>query len=299
MRVRRVVLFALVTLVAATGIAVVTDVAEAPSAEAAVVKKRLVGMTKNLKVAREVRRGYDRDKFDHWTYKGDGCDTRDLVLIQEARVKPVVTADCDLVGGLWLSYYDGVRTGDPSSFDVDHMVPLAEAWDSGARRWNAGTRRRFANDLRDRRALVAVSATSNRTKSDSDPADWLPRKAARCRYVREYVAVKTRWKLTVDRPEKRTLLRTARSCRNVVVTVRPAKVFLRGSGGTGDSGTADLASYSPVSKYDCPAKAPIKGNESSMIYHVPASPWYDITTPEQCFATTAGAEAAGFRPAQF
>ncbi len=297
MSVRRAVIAAMVTLLSMTGFAVVTDVALAPSAEAAVVKKRLVGMTKGLKVAREVRRGYDRDKFDHWTLQGDGCNTRDLVLVQEARVKPVVSVGCDLLGGRWFSYYDGNRTGDPSSFDVDHMVPLAEAWDSGARRWNAGTRRRFANDLRDRRSLVAVTAGSNRSKSDSDPADWLPRKAARCRYVREYVAVKTRWKLTVDRPEKRALLRVARGCRNVFVKVTTAKVLLRNA--SGGTGTGDLHSYAPVSKYNCPAKAPIKGNESSMIYHVPASPWYDITTPEQCFATKAGAEAAGFRPANF
>ena len=293
----RAVAAVLATLVTATGMTVVVDVGAAPAAEAAVVKMRLVKMTRSLRVAREVRRGYDRDKFPHWSYRGDGCDTRDRVLIQEARVKPVVTGDCALQRGRWFSYYDGRRTADPSTFDVDHMVPLAEAWDSGARRWNAGTRKRFANDLVDRRSLVAVTASSNRTKSDSDPADWLPRRAARCRYVREYVAVKKRWRLTVDRPEKRTLLRTARGCRNVVVRVRAAKVVLRGAGGDGEAGSeTDLKSYAPASTYDCPAKAPIKGNESSMIYHVPASPWYDVTTPEQCFATEAGAQAAGFRP---
>ena len=298
MTLRRAVAAAMATLVAATGMTVVADVAVAPLAEAAVVKMRLVKMTKSLRVAREVRRGYARDKFAHWSYRGDGCDTRDRVLIQEAQVKPVVTADCDLVGGRWFSYYDARRTADPSAFDVDHMVPLAEAWDSGARRWNAGTRKRFANDLVDRRSLVAVTASSNRTKSDSDPAEWLPRKTAHCRYVREYVAVKKRWRLTVDRPEKQALLRTARGCRNTMVRVRPAKVVLRKAGG--DTSTdKDLQSYAPVSKYDCPAKAPIKGNESSMIYHVPASPWYDITTPEQCFATESGAKAAGFVPATF
>jgi hypothetical protein len=287
-----------VTLVTATGLTVVTDVAAPPAAEAVVVKERLVGMVKGLKVAREVRRGYDRDKFRHWVdADGDGCDTRREVLIAEARIKPRVGAGCDLRGGRWFSYYDGVRTRDDSSFDVDHMVPLAEAWDSGARRWNARTRQRFANDLGDRRALVAVSASSNRSKSDQDPREWMPRPVARCRYVREWTAVKTRWRLTVDRREKRALLRTARGCTNVVVRVRTVKVGLRKLGG--GSATGDLGSYAPVSKYDCPAKAPIKGNESSMIYHVPASPWYDATTPEQCFATEAGAKAAGFRPAQF
>jgi len=212
-------------VVTASGLTVVTDVATAPLAEAAVVKKRIVAMTKALKVTREVRRGYDRDKFNHWIDADrDGCDTRREVLIQEARIKPKVGSGCSFTGGKWFSYYDRKTTRDSSTFDLDHLVPLAEAWDSGARRWNADTRKRFANDLADKRSLVAVTASSNRSKSDQDPADWMPHKAVRCRYVREWVAVKTRWKLTVDRPEKRALLRKARSCKNVVVKVRTAKV---------------------------------------------------------------------------
>jgi hypothetical protein len=240
MRFRRALSALAVTMVTASGLTVVVDVATAPAAEAAVVKKRLVKMTRELKVAREVRRGYDRLKFRHWTdADSDGCNTRYEVLIAEARVKPALGSGCSLTGGRWLSYYDGQRTQNPSSFDVDHMVPLAEAWDSGARRWNAGTRERFANDLHDKRSLVAVTASSNRSKSDRDPGEWLPRKGARCRYVREYVAVKTRWRLSVDRPEKRALLRTARGCRNVVVKVRPANVVTRVGGGAGGSTGGD------------------------------------------------------------
>ncbi|MDP3966891.1 MAG: HNH endonuclease family protein [Nocardioides sp.] len=233
MKFRRALAAVTVALFVGSGLAVVTEVAAPAPAEAAVVKKRLVKMTRELKVAREVRKGYDRAKFKHWTdADGDGCNTRYEVLIAEARVKPTVESGCWLSGGRWFSYYDGQRTTNPSDFDVDHMVPLAEAWDSGARRWNAGTRKRFANDLRDKRSLVAVTASSNRSKSDRDPAEWLPpRKAAHCRYAREYVAVKTRWRLTVDRPEKRALLGVARSCKNVVVRVRHARVVLRGSGG--------------------------------------------------------------------
>lgn len=61
----------------------------------------------------------------------------------------------------------------------------------------------------------------------------------------------------------------------------------------------DQGSYPPASSYDCPQNAPIKGNEPSMIYHPPASPWYDITTPEQCFATESAAQAAGYRRANY
>jgi hypothetical protein len=225
MRFQRTVTAFAVTLLTSTGLAVVTDVATAPPAEAAVVKKRLVAMTKALKVTREVRRGYDRDKFQHWIdADSDGCDTRREVLIAEATIDPQVGSGCSFTGGKWFSYYDAKTTRDSSTFDVDHLVPLAEAWDSGARRWTADTRKRFANDLGDNRSLVAVTASSNRSKSDQDPAEWMPRKAVRCRYVREWVAVKTRWKLTVNRLEKRVLLRTSRNCRNVMVKVRPARV---------------------------------------------------------------------------
>jgi hypothetical protein len=239
MRFRRNVAVLAVALLAASGLAVVADVATAPAAEAAVVKKPLREAIRSLKLAPETRRGYDRAKFVHWVdADGDGCNTRYEVLIAEARQKPTIGPRCSLSGGRWVSYYDGQATTNPSSFDVDHMVPLAEAWDSGAKRWTAGTRKRFANDLADPRSLVAVTASSNRSKSDRDPAEWLPRAGAQCRYVREWTAVKTRWGLTVDRVEKQALLRRAQGCRNVVMTVRTARVVLRStSGSTG--GTTD------------------------------------------------------------
>jgi hypothetical protein len=232
-----------VVLVTAAGLTVLVEAADPPAAEAAVTKKRLRHLVRSLEVAREVRRGYDRDKFPHWAGQGHGCDTRDRVLLAEARRDPRVVGSCDLRGGRWFSYYDGRRTRNPSTFDVDHLVPLAEAWDSGARRWNLRTRTRFANDLGDRRALVAVSASSNRSKSDRDPAEWLPRRRVRCRYVAEWTAIKTRWSLSVDRAEKRTLRRLARDCRNRPITVRTATVGLRrvrsgGGGGTGGGGGA-------------------------------------------------------------
>lgn len=198
------------------------------AAGSAVVTRSLRLAVRALPVAGEVRRGYDRDRFRHWVdADSDGCDTRDEVLIAEARTAPSVGPDCRLVGGRWFSYYDGVGTSSPSTFDVDHMVPLAEAWDSGARRWDASTRTAFANDLGDRRSLVAVTASSNRSKSDQDPAEWLPRRRVRCRYVAEWVAVKTRWQLSVDRTEKRTLARLALACPDVTVRVRRAPVTLR------------------------------------------------------------------------
>ena len=91
----------------------------------------------------------------------------------------------------------------PSDLDIDHLVPLAEAWDSGARNWTAAQRQAYANDLGDARALVAVTDNVNQAKGDQDPAEWMPPAAgATCRYVGEWAAVKIRWRLTVDTPRR-------------------------------------------------------------------------------------------------
>ena len=164
----------------------------------------------SLPVSPEQSAGYDRDLFRHWSdLDGNGCDTRDDVLIDERVVGSVV--GCEVMGGTWSSSYDGVRTTDPSGFDVDHVVPLKEAWDSGAWRWSANTRERFANDLDYPGALIAVSASSNRSKSDRDPAEWLPERGL-CRYAKTWIAVKFRWRLAVDSREKSELTRILLGC---------------------------------------------------------------------------------------
>lgn len=78
-----------------------------------------------LSVGTENRTGYSRDLFRHWVdADGDGCDTRDEVLIAEADVAPTVGSGCSLSGGRWYSYYEGASQTDPSALDIDHMVPL-------------------------------------------------------------------------------------------------------------------------------------------------------------------------------
>lgn len=66
---------------------------------------------------------------------------------------------------------------------------------------------------------MAVTASATRSKSDQDPAEWLPQ-LGQCRYSRQWVAVKTRWGLTVDSAEKRALTTGARHCPDVTITVR-------------------------------------------------------------------------------
>ena len=132
------------------------------------------------------------------------------MLIAEATTAPSVGSGCTLPGGRWYSYYDNVYWTVPADLDIDHFVPLAEAWDSGARNWTTAQRRAFANDLGDARDLVAVTDNVNQAKGDQDPATWIPSyTAGRCRYVREWLAAKLRWRLTVDTAEKNRLVSLA------------------------------------------------------------------------------------------
>jgi hypothetical protein len=179
----------------------------------------------NLPVAAEVRSGYTVRKFVHWyDADGDGCDTRAEVLIAESSVAATVASGCRVTRGRWESYYDGATWTRPSDVDIDHVVALAEAWDSGARSWTGKLRRSYANDLADSRPLVAVTDDVKQRKGDRDPQDWLPpRRAAICLYVRQWVTVKVRWRLTADRGEKDVLRFLASGCPNTDVTVRRAR----------------------------------------------------------------------------
>jgi hypothetical protein len=178
-----------------------------------------------LRVGSEApRTGYDRDLFVHWVdADGDACDTREEVLIAESRTQVQLDPyGCKVLAGDWYSAYDGRSFTDPSGLDVDHMVPLAEAWDSGAATWDAGRRRAFANDLGHPGALRAVSASSNRSKGDLDPGQWKPtRDAAWCEYANDWVTVKKAWDLTADQNEIDDLRVMLRTCTGVTVTTTP------------------------------------------------------------------------------
>ncbi len=164
--------------------------------------------TLSLTTAADYEGDYNRSAFRHWIDADkDGCDTRAEVLIEEAIVKPKVGKKCALTGGRWRSQYDKLVTTNASALDIDHLVPLAEAWRSGAWAWTDKQREDFANDLTDSRALVAVSASSNRSKGDKDYSEWQPKLSdgtepwIGCNYLKAWIAIKMRYQLTVDSNE--------------------------------------------------------------------------------------------------
>ncbi|WP_241562112.1 HNH endonuclease family protein [Streptomyces hoynatensis] len=154
--------------------------------------------------------GYSRDRFPHWTSE-EGCTVRERVLLRDGRD---VTAgeDCAPVSGRWHSPYDGADFTDPGDLDIDHVVPLANAWRSGADEWTDEQREAFANDL-DHPQLLAVSARSNREKGDQSPDEWLPPRAEfGCTYALAWTAVKDAYGLSVTAAEREALATLLDTC---------------------------------------------------------------------------------------
>ena len=160
---------------------------------------------------------YDRAAFGTAWYDvdGNGCNQRDDVLVRHAVAGTTVvgqqgTCDHDVLAGTWLDPYTGTvlmfdDLKDPSqaqAIQIDHVVPLAEAWVSGAESWADDRRREYANDLG---SLLAVDGPTNASKGSQDPAAWRPKKDFQCAYAVLWVTVKSHWNLTVDASELRAL----------------------------------------------------------------------------------------------
>ncbi|MGP4090163.1 HNH endonuclease family protein [Streptomyces sp. KR55] len=157
-----------------------------------------------LTVATEDRTGYNRDLFPHWITISGSCNTRETVLKRDGS-NVVTDSACAATSGSWYSPYDGATWSAASDVDIDHLVPLAEAWDSGADSWTTSRRQSFANDLT-RPQLIAVTDNVNQSKGDQDPATWMPSVSSyRCTYVRAWVQVKYYYGLSVDSAEKSAL----------------------------------------------------------------------------------------------
>ena len=158
----------------------------------------------SIRVENEYKTGYKRSLFIHWAdLNGDGCDTREEVLKRDSISKPQVDPyRCYVVAGDWASPYDGKNLSDRGDVDIDHVVALKEAWDSGAWAWSESQRKAYANDMTDRRTLIAVTDRVNMSKSDKDPSNWMPPlRSYWCTYLGDWISVKARWGLSMDQSE--------------------------------------------------------------------------------------------------
>lgn len=173
-----------------------------------------------IPVAKEHPDGYTREHFPTWLAPdASGCDARTLVLLRESTVSIATATACSATGGRWVSPYDGELINDPGNAQIDHLVSVKEAWDSGARAWTAEQRAAYANDITDLRTLHVVTPAANSSKGDRDPSNWLPPRADYvCTYLGEWLAVNARWGLTMDESEAGRIRNVVRKdCPSLVV----------------------------------------------------------------------------------
>jgi hypothetical protein len=154
---------------------------------------------------------YSRGLFPTWDTISGTCNTRETVLKRDG-TGVVVNSSCAAVSGRWYSPYDGATWTAAADLDIDHVVPLKNAWESGAWAWTTSRRESYANDLGDPQ-LIAVTDNVNQAKGDKSPDAWKPpRTSYHCTYARMWIRVKYVWALTVTAAEKSALAGMLNTC---------------------------------------------------------------------------------------
>lgn len=230
-------------LVAVVAAASLTFTFAAPASAAPIAEPTTTGIVllDALEVEDPTTAKYSRSSFKHWVDEdGDRFDTRAEVLIAESQV-PAKTSSATsktIRTGKWFSVYDNLVYTSASKIDIDHFVALGEAWKSGANTWTAAERQAYANDLAYEPSLIAVSASQNRSKSDSDPSAWLPKNTGyHCQYVTTWVAVKYRWSLSVDPTEKTAISKILSTCTPESIAIATPPVAKAPTPATADGAT--------------------------------------------------------------
>lgn len=155
--------------------------------------------------------GYDRDLFPHWHTVSGACNTRETVLKRDG-TNVVTDSSCAATSGRWYSPYDGATWSAASDVDIDHIIPLANAWKTGASSWSTSKREQFANDLSGPQ-LIAVTDNVNQAKGDKSPDAWKPPLTSyHCTYARMWIGSKYKWALTITSAEKSALTSMLNSC---------------------------------------------------------------------------------------
>lgn len=164
---------------------------------------------------RAPKTNYSRQQFGDGWATTKGCDTRNIILHRDLE-NTVVNDACDVMSGTLHDPYTGktieFKRGSSTStaIQIDHVVALSDAWQTGAQQLTAERRQTLANDPLE---LLAVDGPANQQKSDGDAATWLPsNKSFRCQYVARQVAVKQKYHLWVTTAEKEAIKRVLSSC---------------------------------------------------------------------------------------
>jgi hypothetical protein len=165
---------------------------------------------------RAAKTGYARSQFPHWSDPDrNGCDARNDTLKRDLTQISFKsgTRDCKVLTGQLLDPFSGkviTFSSTKSNIDIDHVVALSNAWQTGAAYFDKTKRQQIANDPLN---LLAVDFSLNRQKGDGDAATWLPPlKSYRCDYVARQIAVKAKYGLWVTQPEKGAIIKLLEKC---------------------------------------------------------------------------------------
>ena len=177
---------------------------------------------------RAPKTGYSRAQFgDAWSdIDHNGCDTRNDILNRDLTAKQHKNSrGCVVISGILNDPYTGkvinfMRGKDTSEqVQIDHVVALSDAWQSGAQEISAQERLQLANDPEN---LLAVDGPANQQKSDSDAATWLPANASfRCSYVARQIRVKAKYHLWVKPAEKEAMINVLTPCAGAAAKPAP------------------------------------------------------------------------------
>ncbi|MDP8972308.1 MAG: HNH endonuclease family protein [Actinomycetota bacterium] len=161
--------------------------------------------------------GYSREKFPHWSKASEfgwdppksSCNAREAALIRDGEAVEV-GRECKVESGTWFDPYTARTYTEPSDIDTDHVVPLANAWRSGASSWDNEQRERYANDPE---VLLSVEDNANQSKGDKGPEAWKPpNEAVWCDYAVRWIGIKDKYDLSVNEQEKEALVEMLDAC---------------------------------------------------------------------------------------
>lgn len=170
----------------------------------------LLAVLEKVKIAEPQDVSYNRADWKHWRdADGNGCDTRQDVLIRDGSNVKKDDKTCKVLSGKWISPYDLKEFTEPGGLDIDHIVPLSWAAKNGGAKWDANKKEKFANDMNQ---LLAVSAAENRKKGDKGPGEYLPpNKDFQCTYVKTFLATVVSYDLTLPEKDSKAIRNTIQS----------------------------------------------------------------------------------------
>ena len=184
---------------------------------------------------------YKRSDWKHWIDEDDDCqDARQEVLISESLVKVTYESEkkCRVATGQWYGAFTGTNVEAPIGVDIDHLVPLKNAHDSGGYAWSSTRKQEYANNLEDPDHLIAVTRGANRSKGAKGPEEWRPPDEGYwCQYATDWTEVKMEWGLTMTQRETEAIIEMLDTCEEPVQIEAKSGESASGNGTSRQSGT--------------------------------------------------------------